>query len=66
MAFGKTLKKLRLGAEMTQEQLVLKSGLHPTYISHLETGKKQPKLTTIFKLSKCLSIGPERLFLEML
>lgn len=59
--FGDQLKKLRNSQGISQEKLALNSGLHPTYISHLETGKKQPTLATIIQLSNSLNVNPKEL-----
>jgi transcriptional regulator with XRE-family HTH domain len=50
-AFGKTLKKRRLGKLLSQEELAIASNLSRAYISDLEMGKKDPSLFTVFKLS---------------
>ena len=57
-AFGKSLKSRRLSANLSQEQLGLKSGLSRPYISELEMGKKDPSLFTIFKLADALKVNP--------
>jgi transcriptional regulator with XRE-family HTH domain len=57
-AFGKSLKSRRLSANLSQEQLGLKSGLSRPYISELEMGKKDPSLFTIFKLADTLKVKP--------
>lgn len=54
LAFGRVLRKLRLRAGLTQEQLGLEADLRRTYVSILELGHQQPTLTTILKLSKPL------------
>ncbi len=54
VAFGKVLRRLRLKAGFTQEQLGLEADLLRTFISLLELGQQQPTLTTILKLSKAL------------
>ena len=54
--FGGHLKKLRLKKNISQEKLAFLCGLHPTYISHLETGKKQPTLSTLISLAKSLEV----------
>lgn len=54
--FGDQLKKVRQEKGLSQEKLALMSGFHPTYISHLETGKKHPTLLTLVKISKCLEV----------
>lgn len=52
--FGNQLRRLRMEKGLSQERLALNSGYHPTYISHLETGKKTPTLETIIRLSVSL------------
>ena len=50
-AFGKVLRRLRLEAGYTQEELGFEADLRRTFISLLELGQQQPTLTTILKLS---------------
>nr|WP_314543441.1 helix-turn-helix transcriptional regulator [uncultured Massilia sp.] len=59
--FGKILRKLRLAAGLTQEELGFRAGLQRKYISLLELGDQQPTLTSIFKLSSALNIKPGRM-----
>ena len=60
-AFGIALRKLRLAAGMSQEQLGLESGVQRNFISLIETGQNQPTISTIFKLSAALSVKPHKL-----
>jgi len=60
-AFGSVVRKLRLAAELSQEELGLEAGLQRNYISSLELGEKQPSITTIFKLAAALNIKPGKL-----
>ena len=55
IAFGKVIRKLRVEAGLTQEQLGFESDLRRTFISILELGQQQPTLTTIMKLAKPLN-----------
>jgi len=55
IAFGKVIRKLRLEAGLTQEQLGFESDLRRTFISILELGQQQPTLKTIIKLAKPLN-----------
>lgn len=55
VAFGKVLRKLRLQAGLTQEQLGFEADLRRTYVSLLELGQQQPSLTTILKLAAALN-----------
>ena len=59
--FGNVLRRLRLDARLSQEQLGLDCDLHPNYVSLLERGLRQPSLTTIFKLAERLDIAPGQL-----
>jgi len=59
IAFGRVLKKYREDKGLTQEKLGGEAEYHSTYISQLERGLKQPSLTTIIVLAKCLDIKPE-------
>lgn len=58
VAFGKTLKSMRVAAGLSQEALALECGLDRTYISMLERGLRLPSLKTIFLLSVPFSITP--------
>ena len=60
-AFGEVLRRLRLGAGLSQEQLALNCGLDRTFISLLERGLRQPTLTTLFVLAETLQIRPSKL-----
>lgn len=61
IAFGKVLRKLRVAAGLTQEQLGFEADLRRTYISILELGQQQPSLATIFKLAQALNCAPGKL-----
>ena len=47
--------------KLSQEKLAEFCNLDRTYISLLERGKRQPTITTIFKLAKALNISPSAL-----
>jgi len=56
-AFGQVIRELRKAKSFSQEKLSDVSTLNRTFISHLERGRKQPSLITIFQLAKALSIS---------
>lgn len=58
-AFGLALRDLRAG--ITQEELAHRSGLHPTYISLLERGRKSPSLRAIQRIALALKTTPSQL-----
>lgn len=63
-AFGTVLRKHRLGAGLSQEQLGLESGVQRNFISLIETGQNQPTITTVFKLAGALGLKPSKLISE--
>ena len=60
LAVGKILRKLRLKAGLTQEQLALDADIRRTYVSLIELGQNQPTINTIFKLARALKISPSK------
>lgn len=58
IAFGTVLRRLRVEAGFTQEDLGLEADVGRTYISKLERGQQQPTLTTILKLASTLKRSP--------
>ena len=63
-AFGQILRKHRLAAGLSQEQLGLESGVQRNFISLIETGQNQPTIGTIFKLATALNVKPSKLVHE--
>lgn len=61
IAFGKVVRRLRIDAGLTQEQLGFEAELRRTYVSILELGQQQPSLTTIIKIAQALKITPGKL-----
>jgi len=59
-AFGQYLKEVRTIRGLTQEELSFQSGLHRTYISLLERGKKSPTLETLFKICDTLDFPVDK------
>ena len=59
--FGETLRRLRVDAGWTQEQLADAAGLTTTYVGQVERGDKIASLTVVLKLARGLSIPPGEL-----
>jgi transcriptional regulator with XRE-family HTH domain len=53
-AFGRRLQDRRVKRGLSQEELAHQSGLHRTYISQIERGRKSPTLATIYALASAL------------
>jgi transcriptional regulator with XRE-family HTH domain len=64
LPFGAALRRVRLAAGMTQEQLALESGVQRNFISLIETGQNQPTITTISKLARALGLRASELVAE--
>ncbi|MEX0971714.1 MAG: helix-turn-helix transcriptional regulator [Solirubrobacterales bacterium] len=54
--FAVSLRKARLNAEISQEELGFRCDLHRTEISLLERGGREPRLGTIIKLAGALEV----------
>jgi transcriptional regulator with XRE-family HTH domain len=60
-AFGDQLRKLRLEADLSQEDLGGEAGLHRTYIGSVERGQRNVSLVNIVRLARALGTTPSRL-----
>lgn len=54
---GKNIKKYRLASKLTQEELAEIVGIHPTYVGKLESGKNNPSIKMIYKITRSLKIS---------
>jgi transcriptional regulator with XRE-family HTH domain len=55
-ALGLAVRELRARREMSQEELAHASGLHPTYISGIERGVRNPTWRTIGRVCEALDV----------
>jgi len=53
---GTNLRQLRTERAMTQEEVGHRSGVHPTEVSRIEAGKRDPKVSTLERLAKALGV----------
>lgn len=60
--FGEQVKNKRKDAEISQEELAEKLGVHRTYMSFIERGLRNPSLLLVFKISRALKIKLPELF----
>lgn len=61
LPFGAALRRMRLAARMSQEQLALEAGVQRNFISLIETGQNQPTIGTIAKLARALGMKASEL-----
>jgi transcriptional regulator with XRE-family HTH domain len=59
--FTDTLKKARLNAKLTQEELAVRAGVDRTHISDIERGINVPSLVVLYKLARGLELSPYEL-----
>jgi len=60
--FGRRVRVLRRGQDVTQEKLAELCDLSPEYISHIERGKASPSFDVMAALARELQVEPSGLF----
>jgi len=58
---GENMKRIRLEKGMSQSDICQKLGVDRSYISNVESGNKNPTLSTITKLAKALCVSVDEL-----
>lgn len=61
MSLGNEIRKAREATGLSQEQLALEAGLHRTYISLLERGKRSPTIDVLLRICKVLGTSASEL-----
>lgn len=60
-ALGKNLRAARERLGLTQEQVAERSGVQAGEVSRIETGKRDPKVSTVERLAKAVELKPGEL-----
>ena len=63
-AFGAAVRSRREELGLSQEALGYRAGLHRTFISDIERGRRNPTVKVIWKLARALDTGPSALFAQ--
>ena len=58
---GEQIKKARLQAGISQEELSFRSGLHRTYISDVERGNRNLTIKSLVAIARALKTTPAEL-----
>jgi transcriptional regulator with XRE-family HTH domain len=58
---GRNVVRLRKACGLSQEELAAKSGLHRTYISGIERGRRNISVDNLFALAEALGVEPSEL-----
>ncbi len=59
------LRRRRVRAKLTQQELAARAGLERSYLSLLEAGKRMPGVEIIFRLAAGLGVSPLTIFREI-
>jgi transcriptional regulator with XRE-family HTH domain len=65
VALGQSVRLRRLALGLSQEKLAEAAGLHWTYISSIERGKRNVSLVNIVRIAKALGVSPSELLSEV-
>ena len=57
LQFGKKLREIRLKKKLSQGDIARILGVHRSYISGLERGRRNPSLLTVQKVAKALGVN---------
>lgn len=56
VALGRAIRQTREERGLSQEELGHRADIHPTWISHLESGRTNPAWGTVVRLSEALEM----------
>ena len=63
---GKRIRKERVDANMTQEELAKKAGISPPFVGHIERGTRKASVDTLVRLCNALKVSPRVLLQDSL
>ena len=63
--FGKLLQRKRLEADLSQEALAEKAGVHRNYVGLLERGQRMPSILVVQRLAGALGTTMSALLAEV-
>lgn len=58
---GQNVRRLREAKGWSQEDYADRAGIHRTYVSDIERGRRNPTVTVVEKLARPLEVSPGRL-----
>lgn len=61
---GVNVRKLRLAADLTQEQLAAEAGMERSYLSDLERGTRNPSVAALGRIAEALQVEPHLLLMR--
>jgi transcriptional regulator with XRE-family HTH domain len=61
VALGAAIKRLRINARMSQQELAASAGVHRTYVSDVENGRRNVTLEILYRISSGLGVKLSKL-----
>ena len=55
-AFGRHLRAMRMREGLSQEEVAHRAGIHVTYLSGVERGRRNPSLKTLYQIALALGV----------
>jgi len=55
-ALGQAIRRLRKERELSQEELGHRAEIHPTWISHIESGRANPAWGTVRRIARVFEV----------
>jgi transcriptional regulator with XRE-family HTH domain len=62
---GEHIRKARLAAKLTQEELAFKAGISRNYVSLLEKDEKSPTVAPLLRVCKAVGVKASRLLAKV-
>lgn len=62
LAFGQTVRRIRKGKKISMQKLAHQADIELSQVYRIETGKINPKLSTILNIARALEVSPKELF----
>ena len=64
-ALAKRIAELRKAKGMTQERLAADADIDRVALANIETGKRRPTVTTVYRIASALGVKVERVFKDL-
>ena len=56
---GRTIKKLRIDKELSQEQLAIAADITPSYLSLIENDRRDASISVLRRIAEAIGVPPE-------
>jgi len=60
-AFADRMRSARRRMKLSQRRLALQLGVCPSFVNHLEAGRRLPSLPNLYAIANLLNVRPQRL-----